>query len=198
MTTSHFIRNQSAVAAIGPRLGVHASGRPAASQSGLHRDRRADTRVGAAVSAVVRASDGERLGCIRNLSPRGLLLSMPKPPRCGEFVEIYTRSSSLVGQVKWVSENFAGVALCQTTDVGAVVWGQGQKMQGSAARSQLVQKARSRPSVSWIAQDSQIIARRMQFAATVAFGLLVALLAAFTVYDLMTSVFEQVSMGLPG
>lgn len=160
----------------------------------FRRDARAELRVGAALAGMVRADDGERLGCIRNLSSQGLMLSMPRPLRCGEFVEIFTKNHTLVGQVRWSNDCRAGIALRDSIDVDAVIAGE---VHHAPAKQVVVRKPQVRPAAANIARDSHIIAQQMQFFAILAFGVFAALMIALCVHDLLMDVISQIKMGLP-
>lgn len=161
--------------------------------AGKRRDARTRSHANVAISALVRTDQGGRLACIRNLSSRGLTLSMAKPPRRGEFVEIVAQGRSLVGQVEWVSDCHAGIALRETIDVEAMLRGEGGPV---AAKPQAYRKAPARPAAGAIFTNSGIVARQLQFAAIVAVGACAALLIALCVHDLLTDVFDQIRMGL--
>lgn len=143
----------------------------------------------------VRTEQDERPGCIRNLSPRGVMLSMAKPPRRGEFVEIVTGSHSLVGHVRWASDCRVGIALRNAIDVGSILGGKTGSIAGMPKPGR---KAMSMPVAVHSPRDSHIVARQLQFAAMIAFGAVVAFMIAFCVNDLLADVISQVRTGLPG
>lgn len=165
-----------------------------ASGAASPREVRAHERFDTVIAAMVRTHQGERLGCVRNVSPRGLMFTMPKPPQRGEIVEIFTKSQSVIGQVKWANDCQAGIALADSIDVGALIRGECPQL---AARQPAIRKAAMRPSAAAISQRSHVVARQMQFAAILIFGLCAALFAALCVHDLLTGVFSQITMGLP-
>lgn len=164
-------------------------------QVGCLADARSEARTSAALAAKVRTEHGERPGCIRNLSPRGVMLSMENPPKRGDIVEIVAGRESLIGQVQWANDNRAGIRLSEAVDVGSVLLG----IAGSiTAKPRPVRKAMSLPAVVHSPRDSHIIARQLQFAAIIVFGAFAALAIAFCVNDLLTDVIGLVRTGLPG
>lgn len=157
--------------------------------------RRFAPRVSAAIAVKVRTGEGERAGCIRNLSPRGVMLSMAEPPRRGAFVEILVNGRGLVGQVRWASDCRAGIALRDVIDVASFLSGE----TGSAvARSKPARGTRPTPLVVHGPSDSHIVARQLQFAAAIAFAAVAAVTIAFCVNDLLASVISQITTGLSG
>lgn len=161
---------------------------------------RAGVRFGTVTAAMVRTDEGESLGCIRNLSSRGLMVSLAHPPRRGAFVEIVTKTQSLVGQVKWANDCQAGIAMRGAIDVNALL--RGERSPGGArtpaGRERTFKPMAPRRDVPMIAHNSHIIAQQLQLAATIAFGACAALLIASGVHDLLGDVLHHVSMGLPG
>jgi len=195
MNSTMYTYGHSAVADAPHRPDLGANAAYFALDGAMHRDARAQTRVDAAIGVQVRTELGERPACIRNLSPRGLMISMARPPRRGEFVEIVTGMRSLIGQVKWANDCNAGIALRDIVDVRSVIRGERGPV---AAKRPEPRKSVTRPSASTISQNSHIIARQLQFAAILAFGVCAALLIALGVHDMLTEVFDQVKTGLPG
>ncbi len=174
------------------------AGRSASGAASL-REVRAYERFDTLIAAMVRTHQGERLGCVRNVSPRGLMFTMPKPPQRGEIVEIFTKNQSVIGQVKWANDCQAGIALADSIDVGALIRGECPQLAASqiAAGRPAIRKAAMRPSAAAISQRSHVVARQIQFAAILILGLCAALFAALCVHDLLTGVFSQITMGLP-
>jgi hypothetical protein len=99
------------------------------------------------IAAMVRTHQGERLGCVRNVSPRGLMFTMPKPPQRGEIVEIFTENQSVIGQVKWANDCQAGIALANSINIGALIRGECPQLAASqiAAGRPAIRKAAMRP-----------------------------------------------------
>ena len=161
----------------------------------LRRDARALTRLATSMAAMVRADRGETPGCIRNVSPRGVMLSMATPPARGEFVEIVVRNRSLIGQVKWSDDFHAGVALRDSIDVQSLLSGERHSV---ASRLEPARKTAAVPSSATLYPSSHIIARQLQFASMIAFGVFCALMIAFAVNDLLAEVVNQVNTGLAG
>lgn len=186
---------QAAVAGAPQRFAPHAKPGQAASAASVCADDRAEARVSAAMAAKVRTGQGERPGCIRNLSPRGAMLSMAKPPQRGEYVEIIVGPQSLIGQVRWASDCRAGIALGEPVDVRSVLAGE---IRSITAKAKPVRRTFAAPVAVHAPRDSHIIARQLQFAAVIAFGTIAALMTAYCVNDLLTDVIRQVRMGLPG
>ena len=161
----------------------------------LRRDTRAQPRLGTAMAATVRTERGERPGCIRNLSRRGAMLSMTTPPKRGEFIEIVTGGRSLIGQVRWSDDCHAGIALRDSIDANSLVAG---KRAPVAAHREAFRKPVSAPVSANLNPSAHIIARQLQFAAMIAFGVVMALMIAFSVNDLHVDVAGQIKAGLPG
>lgn len=188
-------RDQAAIADLSHRNVPRSMAGHVAFAAGLTADARAQTRVSAAMPTRVRTAQDERPGCIRNVSPRGVMLAMARPPMRGESVEIVTGHHSLAGQVRWVSNDRAGIEFADAIDVGALL---------SAERSSIAAQPRparttfAMPAVVHSPRDSHIVARQLQFAAMVAFGVVAAFMIAFCVSDLLTDIVDQVRTGLPG
>ena len=195
MSISITTSGDAAVAAVRRRYAPRAKAGQVASSADVRADLRAEARVSTAMAVNVRTEQGETPGCIRSVSSRGIMLSMARPRRRGEFLEIVTGGHSLIGQVRWVSECRAGLALREPIDVGAFLSGQPAAI---AAKPKPVRKAMSVPAVMHIPRDSHIVARQLQFAAIIAFGVVAACMIAVCVNDLLSDVVSQVSAGLPG
>lgn len=176
-------------------LPPHAKPGQVARAANARADDRAEPRVSAAMAAKVRTGRGETPGCIRNLSPRGVMLSMVAPPRRGELVEIVAGRHTLVGEVRWATDCRAGIALSEPVDVGSILTGTPASI---ATRPRPVRQTMTAPVAVHAPRDSHIIARQLQFAAVIAFGAIAALMIAFCVNDLLTDVMSQLRNGLPG
>jgi hypothetical protein len=112
---------QDAFAQAGQRPHPGAQPRLGAIDPARFGEARAEPRVKTAIVARVRTARAVQSAHIRNLSSRGLMLSIGLPPMRGEGVEIVAHGQCLTGEVRWASEHAAGVALHQTIDVRAMI-----------------------------------------------------------------------------
>lgn len=74
--------------------------------------------------AVVLVGDGPAVdACIRNISPRGVMLVASAQLGRGEMVELYRGAQTLVGTVKWQRGGRIGLRLAERIDVAAFLSG---------------------------------------------------------------------------
>ena len=164
-----------------------------------HGNVRVHPRVDTAITAMVLTAQGSRSGCIRNLSPHGLMISMAVPPQRGECVEIFVNGHSLVGQVKWANDHQAGIALSEAIEVSALILGKNAK---GAARMQAIplkfaKPEAARPAAATMISANQIFANQIQFVVIMVFVVCAALVIGSSVHDFLAGVVGQLKAGMP-
>ena len=114
---------------------------------------------------------------IRNISSRGMLLESPRPPRVGEYVELFGTVTA-VGRVVWKDDNSFGISTRDRVNVPLILG----RPEGKPERAE--PKAKStirRKDFVEAAEGSRRMSRAVEFVvvafATVAFGSLFALIA---------------------
>lgn len=68
-----------------------------------------DPRRPVVLAATARGSDVRAEVCIRNISARGMLISVAVPPARGSYVEILVGGHFIVGRVVWVGDGRFGI-----------------------------------------------------------------------------------------
>ena len=81
---------------------------------------RAAERRKVLIRARLRAGNARLEVCIRDISPRGMLLQAAAPPRRGTFVEVSVGGFSIVGRVQWTKERRFGITTRDTIPVGTL------------------------------------------------------------------------------
>ncbi len=105
--------------------------------------------------------------CIRDVSPRGMLLQSSAPPQRGTYVEIVQGALPVVGQVVWMKDRKFGISTRDVIDIQALE----DDGQPGTPRKLEVRKAETfRPTVNaaYNHENSRYAANAMQFATMVA------------------------------
>ncbi len=98
--------------------------------------------------------------CILDASSRGVLLTLARPPKYGEMIEIYVNGHALLGSVEWTNGRRMGMKLHERINVLAFITGESGSLAlkrgayGKVKRSAAMQ-------YDW----NQVLARQGQFAA---------------------------------
>ena len=115
---------------------------------------------------------------IRNISSRGMMLESPRPPRVGEYVELFGTVTA-VGRVVWKDQNSFGISTRDRVNVPLVL-GRPEGKPDRAMLRMLTSTIRRKDFVV-AAEGSRRLSRAMDFTiiavATVSFGALFAMLA---------------------
>jgi hypothetical protein len=116
---------------------------------------------------------------IRNISPHGMMLLAPFPPKPGTYVEVRKASLALVGRVVWVQGKALGIQLIERLNFNALLraanegWAASQtlapRLPGTAAASHEAEPAAGmhRSRLAWLLAGASIL-----FAACAALTLL--------------------------
>ncbi len=107
-----------------PSIGVAAPGD--------HQMQPRESRREVVIPAQMRSKRGWSDVTIRNISPHGMMLLAPFPPRPGTYVEVRKASLALVGRVVWVKGKTLGIQLLERLNFNALLraanesWAAGQ------------------------------------------------------------------------
>ena len=91
-----------------------------------------ESRREVVIPAQMRSKRGWCDVTIRNISPHGMMLLAPFPPRPGTYVEVRKASLALVGRVVWVKGKTLGIQLLERLNFNALLraanesWAAGQ------------------------------------------------------------------------
>lgn len=80
-----------------------------------------ESRREVVIPAQMRSKGGWSDVTIRNISPHGMMLLAPFPPRPGTFVEVRRASLALVGKVVWVKGKALGIKLIERLNFNALL-----------------------------------------------------------------------------
>ncbi len=102
--------------------------------------------------------------CIRDVSPRGMLLQSSAPPPRGTYVEIVQGALPVVGQVIWMKDRKFGISTRDVIDIRAL---EDETKPGTARKVEVAQKVETfRPTLNaaYSHDNSRHLANAMQFA----------------------------------
>ncbi|WP_281396567.1 PilZ domain-containing protein [Sphingomonas kyeonggiensis] len=80
-----------------------------------------ESRREVVIPAQMRSKRGWSDVTIRNISPHGLMLLAPFPPKPGTYVEVRRASLALVGKVVWVKGKALGIQLIERLNFNALL-----------------------------------------------------------------------------
>lgn len=80
-----------------------------------------ESRREVVIPAQMRSRRGWSDVTIRNISPHGMMLLAPFPPKPGTYVEVHRASLSLVGRVVWVKGKTLGIQLIERLNFNALL-----------------------------------------------------------------------------
>ncbi|HWU95107.1 MAG TPA: PilZ domain-containing protein [Sphingomonas sp.] len=80
-----------------------------------------ESRREVVIPAQMRSKRGWSDVTIRNISPYGMMLLAPFPPKPGSYVEVHRASLALVGRVVWVKGKTLGIQLIERLNFNALL-----------------------------------------------------------------------------
>ncbi|MDG2533088.1 PilZ domain-containing protein [Sphingomonas sp. HITSZ_GF] len=80
-----------------------------------------ESRREVVIPAQMRSKGGWSDVTIRNISPHGMMLLAPFPPKPGTYVEVRKSSLALVGRVVWVKGKTLGIQLIERLNFNALL-----------------------------------------------------------------------------
>lgn len=80
-----------------------------------------ESRREVVIPAHMRSKRGWSDVTIRNISPHGMMLLAPFPPKPGSYVEVRKASLALVGRVVWVNGKTLGIQLIERLNFNALL-----------------------------------------------------------------------------
>ncbi len=80
-----------------------------------------ESRREVVIPAQMRSKRGWSDVTIRNISPHGMMLLAPFPPRPGTYVEVRRASLAMVGRVVWVKGKTLGIQLIERLNFNALL-----------------------------------------------------------------------------
>lgn len=133
-----------------------------------------DSRTRTLLRGRLRAGGPQRDVCIRDVSPRGMLIHDPNPPRRGTYVEISSASQNIVGRVVWSKHDRFGIVTSDPLNVQAIIR-QSRPAGATAEQASLLSERHAE-------QIRSSGERSRQLAAMLQFGTFVALFAAAALF----------------
>ena len=80
-----------------------------------------ESRREVVIPAQMRSKRGWSDVTIRNISPHGMMLLAPFPPRPGSYVEVRRASLAMIGRVVWVKGKTLGIQLIERLNFNALL-----------------------------------------------------------------------------
>lgn len=80
-----------------------------------------ESRREVVIPAQMRSKGGWSDVTIRNISPHGMMLLAPFPPKPGTYVEVRKASLALIGKVVWVKGKTLGIQLIERLNFNALL-----------------------------------------------------------------------------
>ena len=94
-----------------------------------------ESRREVVIPAQMRSKGGWSDVTIRNISPHGMMLLAPFPPRPGTYVEVRRASLALVGKVVWVKGKALGIQLIERLNFNALLRAANEGLAASQGRT---------------------------------------------------------------
>jgi hypothetical protein len=157
-----------------------------------------EPRIKVTIRATLRAGQPRMDVCIRDISPRGLMMMAATPPAPGTYVEVLGIGQTIVGRVTWSKDRRFGVRTSDRIDLSAAIFGGAAQTQDQNPSSPPARSAAGRRDDRKNAASSRAFGRALQFTviATVAVALSAAL--ALATYDTLSKSLGRVSTQLGG
>jgi len=150
-----------------------------------------DTRRKVLIRARMHADGPSADVCIRDISPRGLLIQASAAPPKGSYVEIVFDGHWIVGRVVWGKDRRFGVQARDRIDLHAIATGS----PGQAARQEPARRpgfARSAPRRAGAATH-HAFAKSVEFAVIAAFAAALVAALGVTAFETLSRPFANVS-----
>lgn len=125
--------------------------------------------------------------CIRDVSPRGMLLQANEPPPPGTYIEIVQDGLAVVGKIIWTKDRRFGISTRDVIDINAL---EDESSTGTTRKAAVGRKAEAfRPTfnAAYDHENSRHSANAMQFAAIVATIVCAAAALAFVLHEGLSS-----------
>jgi len=129
-----------------------------------------ESRREVVIPAQMRSKGGWSDVTIRNISPFGMMLLAPFPPKPGTYVEVRKASLALVGRVVWVKGKTLGIQLIERLNFNALLraanegWaashsghGPAPEMPGALAPSALAFAGKRGTLVAWLLAGTTVL-----------------------------------------
>ena len=151
------------------------------------------------IRATVRAGGPQMEVCIRDISPRGVMMQTAMPPSCGTYVEILGVHQPIVGRVAWASNRRFGIRTSDRIDLATAIFGNAAHRQdtGPGAGPATLRPvfatagaARANP------EANRAFGRAFQFLVIGAFVAALSGVLALTMYDTLSGSFDRVRSSL--
>ena len=134
--------------------------------------------------------------CIRDVSPRGMLLQANEPPPRGTVVEVVLGGPAIVGQVVWTKDGKFGISTRELIDFAAL---ETDGKPGARPKPGARSKAGAfKPVVNaaYSHDESRHSANALQFASIVAFIVCATAAIAFVLHDRLSSTVANITSHL--
>jgi hypothetical protein len=151
--------------------------------------------------AQLRSETGSSDVLVRNISPRGLLVSTNPSLKRGAYIEIRRDRQTIVARVMWAAGSFAGLRTQDPIDVDRLLAVTPNKAKG-ADKAGLDSRSstpgtQQRGPAKWI-EHARIVSSRLQFGVLAATLAIAALLVAWAVNDQLAAPLHKVRTALGG
>ena len=159
-----------------------------------------EPRVKVMIRATLRAGQPRMDVCIRDISPRGLMMMAASPPEPGTYVEVLGIGQTIVGRVTWAKDRRFGVRTSDRIDLSAAIFGGAAQASGQdAAPGARTGSAAAAPrSNGKSAASNRAFGRAVQFVVIAAFAVTLSAAIALATYDTLVRSFSRVSTHLGG
>lgn len=159
-----------------------------------------ETRVKVTIRASMRA-DGPRTDvCIRDISPRGLMMIAAVAPPAGTYVEVTGVNQTIVGRVTWSKDRRFGIRTSDRIDLSAAIFGGAAQASGQEiASGPQTRPAGARPKDGREKLASnRAFGRAAQFIVIAAFAAALSIAMAMAAFDTLSRSLSRASSQLGG
>ncbi|WP_165271696.1 PilZ domain-containing protein [Pelagerythrobacter rhizovicinus] len=145
-----------------------------------------EPRTSATLYATLRVHGRERAACIRNLSPRGMMIEAGSIPLVGQRIEVRVGRTILLGRVVWRKVDRFGVHFPHRIDVAYLL---------HRNRRRTAQVALGICGTGG-SRDYHLVARTIQFAASIGIALSVTATIAWVLHEALASPMQTIASSL--
>jgi hypothetical protein len=131
---------------------------------------------------------------VRNISSRGMMLRITKPPPKGTYVDIEVAGRLVAGRVAWSNGQACGFQLQDRIEVASLRAGRAAVMAAEATGA--ISRGAPRPTADQIAEQSRRFSSLFQYGLFAAIGLATAGLLASEAYKILAAPLDAIEAKL--
>lgn len=154
------------------------------------RKRQRESRRPVLLRASLRAGVRDRVAYVKNVSSHGMMIEARPAPHVGQTVEIGVGRVLVIGRIVWQSGDRFGIYSRNPIDVSALLKARHDGEERHAPRPHGTASESKKP------RDYRLVARSMQFAASVGFALAACTAVAILLHEILVKPMQALSAQL--